>query len=245
MTQDFRFCPRCSTPRTDDLPYCSSCSYAFPQPSSMGDEVDEPRPTSSSVATKSGPRAKRAPRRPKNDAPPILVVEESPLPAAPAKAASPACGCLTLVGLAVLVVVAFNWVTAGTGAPAEWAAVACDSYSDIVATGSHLSSLSDGIAQDDQRRIANELSATDELALAVMDRIGNLDSTWDRGDAWLTDLGIVASNLHATTITFREWTETGDQASLDQAIDAMAAAKDLLGSVNDRYSALGLDCPPR
>ena len=130
----------------------------------------------------------------------------------------------------------------GSDAPSDWTDAACTSYNDVANTGTHWKNVTDAIDQIDSARIATELSAIDVLARDAVDRIGNLTTKWDKGDAWLDDLGTVAADYLAATRLFRDGTTTVDSSKIDQASSALSAAAKLLNSVTDRYQSLGLGC---
>jgi hypothetical protein len=68
MTADYRFCPKCATPRAGDLPFCGGCGFAFSVPERVAPKVDEELPSAPSPADQS----------------PELVQPAQPLMAAPA-----------------------------------------------------------------------------------------------------------------------------------------------------------------
>jgi hypothetical protein len=98
-----------------------------------------------------------------------------------------------------------------------------------------LQNVVDAINQNDSARLATELDAIDAHVGPVPDRIGNLMTDWEKGDAWLTDLDGVAGTLLAFTTFVRD-------GKPDQAINTLSSGTDLLRSVVDRYKGLGLGC---
>ncbi len=258
------FCPNCGHAREGDLQFCRGCGFDLEAPAASaspgaGHPAADEWVGMPSVQPPADPVLSSAPEpEPQREGPkpsrftarraarqvgfgkttPSITAQ----PSGAAKPASPACGCLFLIALLLLAYGGFRFVTGGSGAPADWTAVACTSYADVIAAGQHLKPASDAVTNNDAAALLTQLNAIDAHANPVVTRIANLGTTWEKGDQWLTQLDAVAADYLAMSASLRQALAPGDNTKVDQAIRAMTAANDALATVESGYPSLGLGC---